>query len=66
MSPPSKGKTHPATRSQPPAVSPPSPSPERVPHTWPNFLEWFRGFLLHLVSGHNTLVKGVCGRIHSP
>lgn len=40
--------------------------PGRHPHTWPDFLEWFWRFLLHLFSGHDTLVEGVCGRTHGP
>lgn len=36
----------------------------RVPHTWSDFLERLWRLLLHLISCHHTLVKGVCGRTH--
>lgn len=46
-----------------PHPTPPALDP-RVPHTWSDFLERLWRLLLHLISGHDTLVKGVCGRTH--
>lgn len=51
----------PASSAQRPCPAPPALGP-RVPHTWSNFLERLWRLLFHLISGHNTLVKGVCER----